>query len=147
VIEFVDGDIFKSDADVLLNPINCVGIMGGGLALDFKRRYPAMYEEYKQMCGERVIRPGTLHFWDGESVIVCNFPTKDHWKDPSLMEYIVSGLTALREWCELKETKYSFAIPKIGCGLGGLKWTNVRVAIIDALETAANTIYVYGEKD
>jgi O-acetyl-ADP-ribose deacetylase (regulator of RNase III) len=141
-----DADLFQSEADALCNAVNCVGVMGGGLARDFRLNFPReMNDEYIQMCETRLLTPGTLHVWKGKDTkIVINFPTKDDFKHPSRMEYIVDGLVSLREWCEIHPDK-SVAIPKLGCGLGLLKWEDVRVAIIDALETVPNTIYVYGE--
>jgi O-acetyl-ADP-ribose deacetylase (regulator of RNase III) len=90
------GDIFESSCEVIANPINCVGVMGGGLALAFKKKYPEHFETYKKMCQNGEIKVGELYVIDGdEKHKVLLFPTKIHWKNPSLMEYVESGLEYL----------------------------------------------------
>jgi len=136
MIEFSNGDIFDSDAEVLVNPVNCVGVMGKGLALEFKKRFPNLFASYHEVCMEGKLKPGTLHtcldlLLSGKTIV--DFPTKVHWKDPSRMEYITSGLEALRMLvvnCEY----HSVAIPPLGCGLGGLDWNEVKNEIIKTFD-------------
>ena len=127
------GDIFESSCEVIVNPINCVGVMGGGLALAFKKKFPKHFDIYKKMCDRGEIRVGELYIVDGdENHKVLLFPTKIHWKNPSLMEYVVDGLKYLAENYEKMGIK-SVAIPALGCGLGGLNWEDVKEKIISIL--------------
>lgn len=134
------GDIFKSSCEVIANPINCVGVMGGGLALAFKKKFPEHFETYKKMCQNGEIKVGELYVIDGdENHKVLLFPTKIHWKNPSLMEYVVDGLKYLAENYEKMDIK-SIAIPAIGCGLGGLNWEDVKEQITSVLSELDNKI-------
>lgn len=134
------GDIFKSSCEVIVNPINCVGVMGGGLALAFKKKFPEHFETYKKMCQNGEIKVGELYVIDGdENHKVLLFPTKIHWKNPSLMEYVVDGLKYLAENYEKMDIK-SVAIPAIGCGLGDLNWEDVKEQITSVLSELDNKI-------
>ena len=136
------GDIFKSSCEVIANPINCVGVMGGGLALAFKKKFPEHFETYKKMCQNGEIKVGELYVVDGdEKHKVLLFPTKIHWKNPSLMEYVVDGLKYLAENYEKMDIK-SIAIPAIGCGLGGLNWEDVKEQITSVLSELDNKIEI-----
>ena len=136
------GDIFKSSCEVIANPINCVGVMGGGLALAFKKRFPKHFDIYKKMCDRGEIRVGELYIVDGdEEHKVLLFPTKIHWRNPSLMEYVVDGLKYLAENYEKMDIK-SIAIPAIGCGLGGLNWEDVKEEITSVLSELDNKIEI-----
>lgn len=119
------GDLFSSEAKTLVNTVNCVGVMGKGIALDFKKKYPDMYAEYEQLCSRKEVKPGKPYYYSdlyGTSII--NFPTKDHWRSPSKVSYIASGLDWFREnYAHLGIT--SIAFPPLGCGNGGLPWTVV----------------------
>lgn len=136
------GDIFKSSCEVIANPINCVGVMGGGLALAFKKKFPEHFETYKKMCQNGEIKVGELYVIDGdEKHKILLFPTKIHWRNPSLMEYVVDGLKYLAENYEKMDIK-SIAIPAIGCGLGGLNWEDVKDQIISVLSELDNKIEI-----
>ena len=136
------GDIFKSSCQVIANPINCVGVMGGWLALAFKKKFPKHFETYKNMCQNGEIKVGELYVVDGdEKHKVLLFPTKIHWKNPSLMEYVVDGLKYLAENYEKMDIK-SIAIPAIGCGLGGLNWEDVKEQITSVLSDLDNKIEI-----
>ena len=136
------GDIFKSSCEVIANPINCVGVMGGGLALAFKKKFPKHFETYKKMCQNGEIKVGELYVIDGdEKHKILLFPTKIHWRNPSLMEYIVDGLKYLAENYEKMDIK-SIAIPAIGCGLGGLNWEDVKEQITSVLSELDNKIEI-----
>lgn len=119
------GNMFESKATTLVNTINCVGVMGKGIALEFKKKYPNMFAEYVALCNEGLIKPGIPYYHHdlcGTSII--NFPTKDHWRSPSKLSYVISGLDWFRENYESLGIK-SIAFPPLGCGNGGLPWTVV----------------------
>lgn len=119
------GNIFDSHAEVLVNTVNCVGVMGKGIALEFKRRYPQMFEEYTRLCKEGIVRPGQPYVYtDLVGNRVLNFPTKDNWRTPSRLSYIRDGL----QWFRNHYSDYgiiSIAFPPLGCGNGGLSWDDV----------------------
>lgn len=112
--------IFDSNAQTLVNTINCVGVMGKGLALEFKNRYPAMFDKYKTWCDKGIFKPGVLWIYKAEDgTWVLNFPTKVDWKNPSKIEYIEEGLKKFVEIWQEKGVK-SIAFPLLGCKNGGL---------------------------
>lgn len=125
MIRFVNGDIFGSGARTLVNPVNCRGVMGRGLALEFKRRWPDMHREYVQRCLSGELRPGRpmLFRGDPERLILC-FPTKNDWRDPSTYEIVEAGLGGLYGYGHSELG--SIAFPALGCGLGGLEWPKVK---------------------
>ena len=138
-------NIFDSDCDAIVNTINCVGVMGGGLAAQFRQRFPEMNEAYEIQCGEGIIRPGRMWVWHGggdHDKYLVNFPTKDHWKDPSKLEYIEDGLRDLRHALHVLGIK-SIAIPPLGCGLGGLKWDDVEPLIKQYLAGVPVRVDIY----
>ena len=126
MIKYVNGDIFNSFAQTLVNPVNTKGIMGGGLALAFKEKYPKMFEQYKIDCENKDIVVGKLHWYynTSDDKIILNFPTKNHWKEKSKIEYIEKGLEYFIKYYKEIGIK-SVAFPKLGCGLGGLDWDNL----------------------
>jgi O-acetyl-ADP-ribose deacetylase (regulator of RNase III) len=129
MLEIRKGDIFLSECEAICNAVNCIGVMGAGLALQFKRCFPEMFEDYKHVCNHKLLRPGTMHVWDNGSNprFIINFPTKDDLS-PSQMSYITSGLLALAEEIKKRDIK-SIAIPSLGCGLGGLPYEDVKLEI------------------
>lgn len=125
------GSIFNSNAEAIVNAVNCVGVMGAGLAKAFKNRYPLMYEQYALKCRLGLIRPGATDLYILDAIkpkYIINFPTKDHFKDPSKLMYIQQGnidlVNVVRDW-KIK----SIAVPALGCGLGGLNWEDVKSSI------------------
>ncbi len=119
------GDIFQSKAQTLINTVNCVGVMGKGIALEFKERFPQMYEDYISRCEHKEVRLGEPYFF--QSLIqpqIINFPTKEHWKSLSRIEDIERGLQYLVANYKLWEIT-SLAIPPLGCGNGQLEWRMV----------------------
>lgn len=92
MIQYQSGDIFNSPAQVLVNPVNTTGVMGKGLALQFKQRYPAMYEAYRVACSKEMLTIGKLMLHRAEDHSILSFPTKAHWREPSRMEYLETGL-------------------------------------------------------
>ncbi len=120
----VNGDIFASQAQVIVNPVNCRGVMGAGLALAFKQRYPEMFAAYVQECQGGQLRIGQPALYRASQPWILNFPTKDHWRDPSKLEYIEQGLQFLAtNYHQLGIT--SIAFPKLGAGHGLLPWNEV----------------------
>lgn len=126
LIQIVYGDIFQYPADIRVNPVNCVGVMGAGLALEFKKRSPKMFSEYRQICSKGELKPGKLHVWtDPEtSEITINFPTKRHWRNKSQLGDIELGLIELAQFLQ-DYIGSSVVMPALGCGLGGLAWDDV----------------------
>ncbi|MBX7154238.1 MAG: macro domain-containing protein [Bacteriodetes bacterium] len=143
MIHFVKGNLFESNAQALVNAVNTVGVMGKGIALEFKNRYPNNYKIYKDDCDKSVLIIGTvLAVKESDGKTIINFPTKAHWKDVSKIEYIAEGLIALKH--KIAELKLaSIALPALGCGLGGLKWEIVKEAITNELGSSNAEIYVY----
>lgn len=119
------GNIFDSKCMTLVNTVNCVGVMGKGIAKEFKERYPQMFKEYLILCKDGKIKPGKpYYFHDLTGTSIINFPTKDHWRSPSKFSYIIDGLTWFRNsYRDLGIT--SVAFPPLGCGNGGLNWDDV----------------------
>jgi O-acetyl-ADP-ribose deacetylase (regulator of RNase III)/uncharacterized protein YwgA len=138
--------MLSSDAEALVNTVNTVGIMGKGIALQFKSRFPENYRAYKDACKKGTFKTGqVLVVRDGDLLnkkVVINFPTKEHWKGSSKYEYISSGLISLKEAIKNNKIK-SIAIPPLGCGNGGLDWEKVKTLIEAALKDVDATIYVY----
>lgn len=153
------GNIFDSKMQTLVNPVNCVGVMGKGLALEFKKRYPDMFLEYVGACRDGRLKIGNVTFHDllnestgvVECKIIC-FPTKQHWNDTSRYEIIECGLRLIAslyegDWQESPYTPRSLAIPALGCGLGGLSWSIVKKLIQKRLGNIDIPIEVYEPKD
>lgn len=136
MIELTTGDILKADAEALVNTVNCVGIMGRGIALQFKNSYPANFKAYEAACAREEVQPGRMFVFETGMLtnpkFIINFPTKRHWKGKSRMEDIESGLGALVEEVRTHGIR-SIAIPPLGSGLGGLDWAEVRPRIEAAL--------------
>ena len=138
MINFLTGDLLKADTVALVNTVNTVGVMGKGIALQFKDAFPHNNKVYIRACKNKDLEPGKLlAVWDtnmlyGEKLII-NFPTKIHWRNPSKYEYIEKGLQALRELIK-KDGIKSIAIPPLGAGNGGLDWEIVKPMIIEALQ-------------
>lgn len=135
-IELRTGDILKADAEAIVNTVNCVGIMGRGIALQFKKAFPANFRAYALACEEGEVQPGRMFVFDTGAFTnpryIVNFPTKRHWKGKSRIEDIDSGLIALAQEVRERGIK-SIAIPPLGAGLGGLDWNDVRPRIEAAL--------------
>lgn len=137
------GNIFDSNAKTLVNTVNCVGVMGKGIALDFKKRYPAMFDEYISLCKRGIVKPGRPYYYEDLcGVSILNFPTKDHWRSPSKLSYIESGLQWFRE--HYKEYKItSIAFPPLGCGNGGLTWDLVGPLMYSMLKDLPIAVEIY----
>ncbi len=132
MIHYTTGDILRDDAEAVVNTVNCVGVMGRGIALQFKNQFPENFKAYVRACKDEVVQPGRMFIYEtGEFAgpkFIVNFPTKRHWRGKSRMEDIDSGLVALAE--DIVRLKIrSIAIPPLGSGLGGLNWADVRQRI------------------
>ena len=121
MIRWVEGDIFGSKAQTLVNPVNTVGVMGKGLALAFKKRYPDLNRQYQVECETGGFDVGQLWLYKAEDRWILNFPTKQHWRSKAQVDYVEVGLrTFVETYADLGIR--SIAFPKLGCGLGGLDW-------------------------
>lgn len=125
MIEYTQGDILKCEAEALVNTVNCVGVMGRGIALQFKRMFPENFKAYAAACKRREVRPGRMFVFETGQLTppryIINFPTKRHWRGKSRMDDIESGLVALVAVIRARGIR-SIAIPPLGSGLGGLDW-------------------------
>lgn len=147
MLEFVKGNFFDFDADIRVNTVNCVGVMGAGVALAFKNKYPEMFKEYVRQCKANEIAPGKPSVWKKEDMFskgveIINFPTKDHWRNSSKYDYIESGLIWLSNYLKNKEG-LTITLPALGCGHGGLDWNIVKQLILKYLSKTKNNILVF----
>jgi O-acetyl-ADP-ribose deacetylase (regulator of RNase III) len=147
MMEFTTGNILDSNAEALVNTVNCVGIMGRGIALQFKEKFPANFKAYEAACERGELQPGRMFVfptaWVTGPKFIINFPTKRHWRGKSRIEDIEAGLAALRNEI-LERGIRSIAIPPLGAGLGGLDWKQVRPRIEQALKTLSDVqVLVY----
>jgi O-acetyl-ADP-ribose deacetylase (regulator of RNase III) len=134
--------ILESTAQTVVNTVNCVGVMGKGIAADFKRQYPDMFKLYKAICDDRLLEPGKLWLWRGPERWVLNFPTKKHWRRPSRLEWIDQGLRKfVYEYERRGIVEISF--PRLGCGNGGLDWDDVRPVMEAHLSRLAIPVYIH----
>ena len=132
MIELTCGDLLRADTDALVNLVNCVGVMGRGLALAFRTAYPDNFAFYKAACDKGAVRPGAMLLFDRGTNqtprYIVNFPTKRHWKHKSRLPDIEDGLAALVADVQRLGIA-SLALPPLGCGLGGLAWEAVKPRI------------------
>lgn len=138
MIQVKQGDILQANVEALINTVNCVGVMGRGIALQFRKAYPENFKAYKAACDRHELRPGIMLVHDlhrpNVPRYIINFPTKRHWKGKSRLEDIEAGLSALIEVIRRLDIR-SVAVPPLGCGLGGLDWRDVRPRIEQAFAT------------
>ena len=152
------GDLLGSDAQTLVNTVNCIGVMGKGIALDFKRAFPAMFGDYVERCAAGEVRLGEPYLWrpiDTQRAIpdpaptgppwVLNFPTKGHWRAWSRLPDIVDGLDWLEAHCEEWGIE-SLAVPALGCQNGGLRWDNVRPLLVERLARLGIPVELYAPR-
>ncbi len=147
-VEYVPGDILEATTEAVLNPVNCIGLMGAGLAKQFRNKYPNMFKHYSDACRRGVLAPGRLLIYDRETFdppfYIINFPTKNDWRQPSKLEYIESGLIALVRILKPMGVN-SISVPKLGCGLGELDWEDVNSLIKKYLSDVDCQVMVYAE--
>ncbi len=147
MILYVQGDLFQSPAQVLVNTVNTVGAMGKGVAMEFKRHFPEMYPKYRDLCEEGDFNVGSLWLYKTPNKWVLNFPTKRHWRHPSRVEYVESGL---RKFVETYLTMgiHSIAFPPLGCGNGQLDFrSQVQPLMEKYLNPLPIEVFVYPERE
>lgn len=146
MIRYKQGNLLDSDAQALVNTVNTVGVMGKGIALMFKQRFPLNFQLYAAACKARQVQTGRMFVTEVGELEgprwVVNFPTKQHWRDPSQMAWVVEGLQDLRRFL-VRESVQSVAIPPLGAGLGGLQWSAVRAQIELAFADLPIDVQVY----
>lgn len=150
MIECIKGNLLESKADALVNTVNTVGVMGKGIALQFKNKYPYNYKVYRDACKKGTFKTGEVLVVQEADLLgqkfIVNFPTKAHWKGASKYEYIASGLKALKQ--AMKDYNIaSIAIPPLGCGNGGLEWNKVKNMIEEELKDVEAEIFLYGPNE
>ena len=147
MIEYKCGDILREDAEALVNTVNCVGVMGRGIALQFKKAFPANFKAYAAACKNEEVQPGRMFVFEMGQLTnpryIINFPTKRHWRGKSRMEDVEAGLADLVATIRQFGIR-SVAIPPLGSGLGGLEWTEVKArieAVLAPLEDVQVLVY------
>jgi O-acetyl-ADP-ribose deacetylase (regulator of RNase III) len=143
LVKIVIGNLFESKSQTLVNAVNTVGVMGAGIALEFKNRFPEMYRDYVARCNRREVKLGEPYlFKNRDSQWILNFPTKDHWRSASRIDNIMKGLDYLeahyREW-----RIQSLAVPALGCGNGQLDWAVVGPILYSRLKRLDIPIDLY----
>jgi O-acetyl-ADP-ribose deacetylase (regulator of RNase III) len=151
MIEAGSGDLLDADVEALVNTVNTVGVMGKGLALQFKRRFPANFNAYAAACKRGEVEIGRMHVVETKEPTgpryIINFPTKKHWRDKSRLEYVHAGLNALGEEIRARGIR-SIAVPPLGCGLGGLAWSDVEPMIERAVAALSDVrVVVFAPSD
>lgn len=145
VIKYIKGDIFSSPAQVLVNTVNLDGVMGKGIAFQFKKLYPDMFKKYQMFCEKNMLDIGKLWLYKSEEKWILNFPTKRHWRNSSKLEYIEEGLKKFVATYKEKNIT-SIAFPKLGCGNGGLEWKVVKPIMDEYLKNLPIDIYIYEDE-
>lgn len=147
MITYVRTNIFESNAQVLVNTVNTVGVMGKGLALKFKQLYPDMFSSYQKYCENGLLNIGKLQLFKTSNKWILNFPTKKEWRKPSRLEYIEAGLQKFVQHYQRLGIR-SIAFPMLGCGNGGLEWDEVRPLMEQYLKNLPIDVYIHiAEKD
>ncbi|MHA1417219.1 MAG: macro domain-containing protein [Candidatus Heimdallarchaeaceae archaeon] len=144
-IQIKKGDIFKSKMQTIVNPINCQGVMGAGLAKKFKEEFPSMFEDYKKKCENKLVQIGKPYLWkekENSSKWILNFPTKNRWSEPSKFEWIRKGLKFFVENYAKWDIK-SIAFPALGCGHGGLLWLDIKPLLEEYLSKVDIPVEIY----
>ncbi|MFG2598465.1 macro domain-containing protein [Streptomyces sp. NPDC048462] len=145
-VRVLQGDLLKSQMHGLVNTVNTVGVMGKGIALSFKRKYPEMYADYVQRCRAGQVRLGEPYPYRAGDHLIINFPTKGHWRSVSKLDDIIAGLDYLAEHCSDWGLK-SLAVPPLGCGAGQLEWSVVGPVLAQRLEQLDIPVELYAPFD
>ena len=147
MILYVEGDLFQSPAQVLVNTVNTVGVMGKGVALDFKKLFPDMYKQYRLLCEQGKFATGMLWLYKSPNKWVLNFPTKKHWRNPSKIEYVEAGLKKFVQ-IYARMGIHSIAFPPLGCGNGQLDFeTQVQPLMHKYLRNLPIDIFIYPHRE
>lgn len=142
MIQYIEGNIFESPAQVIVNTVNTVGVMGKGLALSFKQRYPEMFKRYRSACEKNQLTIGKLMLVYEPDHWILLFPTKESWRKPSKLEYLEKGLMKFANTYADKNIT-SIAFPRLGCGNGELSWDDVKPLMEKYLKPLPIDIYIY----
>lgn len=146
MIEYRNGNLLEDSSEALINTVNTVGLMGKGIALQFKQAFPDVFREYQRACKNDEVQVGKMHVVPTNSLVgtkyVINFPTKKHWKENSKMNYITEGLSDLKNVIEELGIQ-SIALPPLGCGNGGLNWGVVKPQIEETFRESSVKVHVY----
>ena len=142
MISYLRTSILKSDAQTVVNTVNTVGVMGKGLAAEYRKLYPEMFERYREICSNQLLEVGKLWLWKGPTQWVLNFPTKVHWRHPSKIQYVEAGLKKFAQTFEERGIT-EIAFPRLGCGNGGLEWDDVRALMEHYLRPLPIPVYVH----
>jgi len=146
MIKTVKGDLMLTEAEAIVNTVNCVGVMGKGIALQMKKAYPDNFKAYANACTKGEVKPGKMFVYrlaeeNKNPKFIINFPTKKHWKNPSEIEYLQEGLDDLVKTVQEYGIQ-SVALPPLGCGNGGLDWNIVRSLIFEKLSKLPKNIEI-----
>lgn len=142
MLKYYDGTIFNAPVKTYVNTVNCVGVMGAGIALEFKLRYPEMYDDYVKRCKQEKITVGKPYIYEHSNDIwIMNFPTKNHWKYPSKIEWIQEGLKYFVENYKKRDIK-SISFPKLGTANGKLDWEKVKNIMEKYLKDLDIDVYI-----
>ena len=146
-VTVLTGDLFESKARTLTNAVNTVGVMGKGIALGFKNRFPEMFDDYVRRCESGDVHLGQPYLYQGPNPPwVLNFPTKGHWRTPSRLDDISNGLDHLVGHCRSWEIE-SIAVPALGCGAGGLDWLVVGPLLLQRLSVLEIPVELYAPSE
>lgn len=143
MIEYRTGDLLESGADILVNTVNCNGVMGKGIALQFKKKFPNMFVQYKDDCKMGKLEPGGIYVYHDQEQHIINFATKKNWWEPSEYKWIDDGLSNLKWFLDDYGKELSISIPALGCANGGLDWAIVKPMIQDSLGNLPHRLYIY----
>lgn len=146
MIQYNHGNLLDDQSEALVNTVNTVGVMGKGIALQFKQAYPAVFRNYQKECKNGNVEVGQMHVVATNQLVgpkyIINFPTKQHWREKSKMVYVEEGLKDLIRIARELEIK-SIAIPPLGCGNGGLEWSEVKPLIKESFANESLDVHVY----
>lgn len=145
MVEYYNGSVFNTDAEAIVNTVNCTGVMGAGIALEFSLRYPDLLSHYEDLCKIREIKIGKVDYFHREDITIINFPTKWHFKYPSKLEWIEMGLKNFVETYKRHNIK-SIAFPKLGTNNGKLVWSDVNKLMEKYLNPLDIKVYICLDK-
>lgn len=146
MIRMGSGLLLDSKDRILVNTVNCQGVMGKGLALAFKLKFPQMFVQYRKACQDGLLKPGKPFIYPMGEQVLYNFVTKVEWRNPSQIEWIDEGLKQLRLFCDTIQPTHgpsTIAMPPLGCGNGGLKWEQVKPLIDKYFKDCPHTVTIY----
>lgn len=150
MVEHSDSDLLSVGTQAVVIPVNCVGVMGKGLALDSKARFPDNFLAYVAACKKKEVRPGRMFVFvrsdPSHPKFILNFPTKRHWREPSRLDDIRLGLADLATQIQALRIE-SIGVPALGCGLGGLEWSVVKPMLEDRLGSLDCRVVLFAPRE